>query len=110
MAFFSYSFGTNLVRIGYAIAIGIVFLVSASGIVRAFDKDFKQKSGLLEKIEALMSAFVFPILYVFIHDYADKTLYDAGRCHIAWLSLIMVLIIMAVLRWIVKIVIKMFKE
>lgn len=107
IAFFSYKLGDTLSRIGYAIAIGLVFDIASTGIVNIFDEEFRENSDITGKITSLLSTLVFPILFFVLYDYFRN---DGNRCVSAWSSLFVSIIIFGALYLLVKFIAKTFNK
>lgn len=109
-AFLSYSYGDMLNRIGYALAIGLVFFYPIGMITQGADDDFRANASAADKVILLIKIIVFPVAYLllssFYHSHNEG--YSMNRVVIAWTSLILSLVITIVISKAFEYVIKLF--
>ena len=88
IAFLSYSWGDVANRVGYAIAIGLVFCLPIGAIAKGADSEFRKNATTIEKINLLLMIVAFPILYIVISDTYSHMKNYPGKTMIAWCSFI----------------------
>lgn len=110
LAFSSYSYGEMGSRIGYAIAIGIVFGLPISSISTGAKPEYRKKASTSEKINLLFMIVGFPILYIMVSDYYDHADRYEGKAMIAWCSLMIALAATFAIGKAIEFVIKLFNK
>jgi MFS family permease len=89
IAYLSYSWGDTVNRVGYAVAIGLVFCLPIGAIATGADPEYRKNATTTAKINLLLMIVVFPILYLAISDTYSHMRNYPGKTMIAWCSFLL---------------------
>jgi len=111
IAYKTYShFGETLDKIGYAIAIGLAWCLGCGLITGTlFDEEFRQSAPTSEKVARIVGMITYPIAYGYFHKKAYLFGID-GKVGRAWAILIMAVIILGIVFYSVKYIVKVFEK
>ena len=110
-SYMSYKYGSTAEKIGYAIAIGIVFNLPISGIAKGADETYRQTASVSDKISLLLQIIAFPLIYLYLSDaFHSHNIDKHSRCVIAWTSLIFAILLLGVLIKISQYIVKLFEK
>ena len=110
IAYLSYSWGDTANRVGYAIAIGLVFCLPIGAIATGADPEYRKNATTTAKINLLLMIVVFPILYLVISEAYSHMRNYPGKTMIAWCSFLLGIGITYVIGKAIEYVMKLFSK